>query len=142
MTNSEGSREVGRSILALFGGFVLVVALSLLTDTILHVTGVYPPLGQPTSDGLLVISTIYRTIYGIAGSYLTARLAPYSPMGHAMVGGAIGLVLATVGAIATWSHPEKFGAHWYPVVLVVLALPTSWAGGRIRTAQLDSGAVA
>ena len=130
-------RRIGRSILALFAGFVLVVALSILTDVLLHKMGVYPPLGQPSSDGLLLIATIYRTIYGIAGSYVTARLAPRAPMGHALLGGAIGLVLALAGAVATWGHPEKFGAHWYPVALVVLALPTAWAGGRIRIAQLD-----
>lgn len=138
MTEPQSGRNVGRSILALLAGFVLVVVLSILTDVLLHAAGVYPPLGQPTSDRLLLIATIYRTIYGIAGSYLTARLAPHSPMGHAMVGGAIGLVLALAGAIATWSHPEKFGAHWYPLALVVLALPTAWVGGRIRTAQMES----
>ena len=139
MTESAASRHLGRSILALLAGFVLVVVLSILTDVILHAAGVYPPLGQPTPDGLLLIATIYRTIFGIAGSYLTARLAPYGPMGHAMLGGAIGLVLATIGAAVSWSHPEKFGAHWYPVALVVLALPTAWAGGKIRLAQLNRG---
>ena len=53
-------------------------------------------------------------------------------MAHALTGGTIGLVLATIGAAATWSHPEKFGAHWYPVALVLLAIPTAWAGGKIR----------
>ena len=138
MTEPQAGRNFGRSILALLAGFVLVVVLSILTDAVLHASGVYPPLGQPTSDGLLAAATVYRTIYGIAGSYLTARLAPYSPMGHAMLGGAIGLVLATIGAVATWSHPEKFGAHWYPVALVILALPTAWVGGKIRTAQTGS----
>ena len=132
------SRHMWRSFLALFAGFVLVVVLSILTDAILHATGVYPPLGQPASDGLLAMATVYRTIYGIAGSYLTARLAPYAPMGHAILGGAIGFVLSLAGAIATWAHPEKFGAHWYPVALVLLALPTAWAGGKIRTAQLHN----
>ena len=115
MTESRQRRSVGRSFLALLAGFVLVVVLSILTDVILHITGVY----------------------GIAGSYVTARLAPYAPMGHALTGGAIGLVLALVGAVATWGHPEKFGAHWYPVALVILALPTAWVGGKIRVRQLE-----
>lgn len=137
MAEPQPARRIGRSILALLAGFVLVVVLSILTDVILHAAGVYPPLGQPAPDGLLALATVYRTIYGIGGSYLTARLAPYAPMGHAMLGGAIGLVLAVSGAVATWGHPEKFGAHWYPVALLVLALPTAWVGGKIRTAQLE-----
>ena len=140
MSESQARGSLGRSILALFAGFVLVVVLSIVTDVILHAAGVYPPLGQPAPDGILIVATGYRTIFGIAGSYLTARLAPHSPMGHALVGGAIGLVLSLGGALASWSHPEKFGAHWYPVALVVLALPTAWAGGRIRTAQLGRSA--
>jgi hypothetical protein len=140
MTEPKGGRNIGRSILALLAGFVLVVVLSILTDVILRAAGVYPPLGQPPPDRLLLIATIYRTVYGIAGSYLTARLAPCSPMGHALAGGAIGLLLSVIGLAAAWGHPEKFGALWYPVALVVLALPTAWAGGRIRTAQMGTTA--
>jgi hypothetical protein len=136
MSERQTGRHIGRSILALLAGFVIVVALSILTDVILHITGVYPPLGQPAPDALLGLATVYRTVFGFAGSYLTARLAPYAPMGHALIGGAIGLALALAGAVATWSHPEKFGAHWYPVALVVLALPTAWVGGKIRVWQL------
>ena len=137
MTEDQPQHHIGRSILALLAGFVLVVVLSILTDVILHAAHVYPPLGQPSPDGLLLLATIYRTVYGVAGSYLTAKLAPFAPLGHAMIGGAIGLVLAIIGAVATWSHPEKFGAHWYPVALVVLALPTAWVGGKIRARQLS-----
>lgn len=137
MIQTESSRSIGRSILALLAGFVLVVVLSLIIDVVLHAAGVFPPLGRPASDGPLLLATIYRTIYGIAGSYLTARLAPRAPMAHALIGGAIGLVLSIAGAVATWNRPETFGAHWYPVALVILAMPTAWAGGKIRIAQLN-----
>jgi len=40
------------------------------------------------------------------------------------------------------SHPERFGAIWYPIALVILALPTAWAGGKIRTAQLAGSTAA
>jgi hypothetical protein len=136
MTETQFPPNIGRSILALLAGFVLVFVLTVLTDVILHVTHVYPPLGQPAPDRLLVLATIYRTVFGVAGSYLTARLAPYAPMGHALFGGAIGLVVSIAGVVVSWSHPEKFGPHWYPLALVVLALPTAWAGGKIRTSQI------
>lgn len=134
--------RIGRSLLALFAGFVLVLVLTLLTDTALRSAGVFPPLNQPMANRLLVIATIYRTVYGIAASYLTARLAPYAPMTHALVGGAIGFILSVAGAVVAVSHPEKFGAIWYPSALVVLALPTAWAGAKICTAQFGGSATA
>lgn len=79
----------------------MVVALTLVTDAWLHKRGVFPPLGEYTPDKPLVLATAYRVIFGIVGSYLTARLAPYRPMKHALIGGAIGMVLGVVGAIAT-----------------------------------------
>ena len=127
----EPPRRIGRSILALLAGFVLVVILSILTDAAMRAAGLLPPAGQPATDGPLVLATIYRTIFGVAGSYLTARLAPRAPMGHALIGGAIGLVLSIAGAAMAWGHPEKFGPSWYPLALVILAMPTAWMGGRI-----------
>jgi hypothetical protein len=138
MNEKPSQRRVGRSILALVAGFVLVLVLTVVTDVILHVTRVYPPVGQPMSNGLLLLATVYRTVYGVAGSYITARLAPYAPMQHALLGGLIGLVLSIVGLVTTWNRPDVFGAHWYPIALVILALPTAWVGGKIRMMQLGA----
>jgi hypothetical protein len=79
MTDSQTPRWLGRSVLALFAGFVQVVVLSILTDVALHVTGIFPPLGQPMASGLLLIATAYRTVFSIAGSYTTARLGRGGP---------------------------------------------------------------
>jgi len=136
MGEPEQKRRVGRSILAVLAGFIVVVIITLATDEVLHLAGVYPPWGQPVPDGPLLLATAYRTIFGILGSYITARLAPYRPMLHALVGGAIGMALATAGAAATWNAGPAFGAHWYPVALVLTALPTAWAGGRLRELQI------
>lgn len=132
----RSSRRMGRSVLALLAGFVLVVVLSIVTDAALHAAGVYPALGQPMSARLLLLATVYRTLYGIAGSYTTARLAPHYPMEHALLGGMIGFLLSIGGAVATWNRPDVFGAHWYPIALIVLALPTAWLGGAIRGMQI------
>ena len=127
----EGPRRLGRSILALFAGFVVVVLLSLGTDLLLHALKVYPPWVKPMSDGMFGLATLYRTVYAVVGSYVTARVAPYRPMLHAMIGGVIGLVLSTVGAVTTWHKGPEFGPHWYPVALIVTALPTAWLGGAL-----------
>ncbi len=48
----------------------------------------------------------------------------------------MGLAVSIVGAVATWNRGPAFGPHWYPLALVVLAIPQAWAGGRLRELQL------
>jgi hypothetical protein len=127
-------RRIGRSIGALFAGFVVNVFLSLGTDIVLHVVGLFPALGQPMASGLLLIATAYRTVYGVFTSYLTARLAPDRPMGHVLVGGVVGVVLNIVAVVTTWN--SGLGPHWYPLALLVLTMPTAWLGGKLRLMQL------
>lgn len=130
----ETSRQFGRSIAALLVGFIAGAVLSLGTDFLLNKIGLFPALGQPMSSDLLFIATIYRTIYSVLSCYIIARLAPNRPMGHALVGGAIGLVLSAVGVVVTWNR--NLGPHWYPLALVVLAMPAAWIGGKLRANRL------
>ena len=83
-------------------------------------------------DRPLLLATVYRTVYGVLGSYIIARLAPDRPMQHALVGGFLGLVVSIVGAAVTWNKGPAFGPHWYPLALIVLAMPRAWAGGRLH----------
>ena len=99
----------------------------------LHQLGVYPPLEQRISDRLAALATAYRTIYAIFGGYIRARLAPEGPMGHALLGAAIGIIIGTSGAIATWN--KDLGPHWYSLVLVIEGIPCAWIGARIWVAQ-------
>jgi hypothetical protein len=131
-------RRIGRSIAAVLAGMFAGIILSLATDELLHLARVFPPWGASMVgfDGPLLLATIYRTIYSIASSYITARLSSNRPMLHALVGGVVGLVASIFGAVATWNKGPAFGPHWYPLALVVLALPSAWAGGKLRVAQL------
>ena len=137
MNEKQPARSIGRSIGALFAGFVVVLVLSLGTDLALHAAGIFPPLGQIMSNPLFLLATVYRTVYAVLGSYITARLAPDRPMGHALLGGGIGLVLAIVGAVVTWN--KDLGPHWYPLALIVTALPCAWVGGKLRLMQMRAG---
>jgi hypothetical protein len=121
---------------------VVAIFLTLATDELLHRIGVFPPWGASMVgfDGALLLATTYRTVYGVLGSYLTAWLAPSRPMGHALLGGAIGLAVSILGAAVTWNKGPAFGPHWYPLALVVLALPTAGVGGLLRVKQLSAGA--
>jgi len=83
-----------------------------------------------------LLATVYRTVYGVAASYLAAWLAPGRPMLHAMNLGILGLLVSVAGAAASWNKGPAFGPHWYPLALIVLVLPTAWAGGKLRLMQL------
>lgn len=131
-------RSVGRSVGAVLAGIVAVIVLSIGTDMVLHAVGIFPPLGQPAGEALLLLATAYRTVYGVAGGYITARLAPDRPMQHTLALGAVGVALATLGAVVTWNRGPAFGPHWYPLALIALAMPQCWAGGRFRVMQLRS----
>ncbi len=132
----NASRRLGRSALALLAGFVAVVVLSLVTDSALRALKIFPPLSETMSDSRFLLATLYRTLYAVLGSYVTARLAPRRSMLHAMAGGLVGLVLSIVGAVVTWNRTE-LGPHWYPLALVVTALPCAWLGGMIREKQVS-----
>lgn len=130
------NKKTLKSIGAVLAGMLAGIILSLGTDELLHLAGVFPAWGQPVGDKPLLLATAYRTIYGIAGSYIAARLAPDRPMRHAMAGGVVGLVLSTVGAVVTWNQGPAFGPHWYPIALIVLALPCAWLGGVLHRRSL------
>lgn len=129
-TKARRHRRLGRSVAAVVVGFVAVAALSLGTDQILHVLNVYPPWGQPMHEpGLNFLALAYRSFYTVGGMYLTARLAPHSPLRHAVIGGMVGTIIATAGAVA--SIPMNLGPAWYPIALAATALPLSWLGGAL-----------
>jgi hypothetical protein len=110
-------------------GFFTVVVLSLGTDQALHVLNVYPPWGQPMYDpGLNLLALTYRSIYAVVGSYIAARFAPHSPMRHALVLGAVGLVLSMIGVVVAITV-GNMGPLWYPTGLVLTAMPCAWLGG-------------
>src|SRR5437867_4264462 len=121
-----------KSIWAVVAGVLVIIVVTTLVDIVLHVGGVFPPIDQPINDSLALLATSYRIVISVAGAWLTARLAPAKPMKHAMILGYVGVVLGLVGVVATWN--KGLGPRWYPIALVVLAIPQCWAGGKIYEA--------
>lgn len=118
-----------KSIGAVLAGAIVGIALSLATDAAMHALHIFPPLGTPMTDSrLLALATLYRTLYGVIGAYVTAWLAPSRPMLHAFILGILGEVASIAGVVATWNDTDKYGPHWYPIALVVLALPPALFG--------------
>jgi hypothetical protein len=123
----------GRSIWAVVAGVLVIIVVTTLVDIVLHAAGVFPSMDQPINDALALLATSYRIVISVGGAWLTARLAPEKPMKHAMILGYVGVVLGLVGVVATWNL--GLGSRWYPIALVVLAIPQCWAGGRIYEMQ-------
>jgi len=142
MSDTRTPRRLGRSIGAVLAGIIIGVILTIATDVVLHVIGVFPPIGQPVPDAPLILATGYRILYSILGSYIIARLAPDREMQHALAGGVLGVIVSTVGAVVTWNRGPAFGPHWYPLALIVTALPCAWLGGKLRVVQLGARAAA
>ena len=130
---TKPQRNILRSVGAVVAGLLVVIIITTATDALLHATGIFPPWGQPMSDSLFLLAFAYRIVYGIVGGYITARLAPDKPVMHAVVLGAIGFVLSLAGAAATWNRGPEFGPKWYPLALIVIAIPTAWLGGKLKS---------
>jgi hypothetical protein len=119
--------SVLRSILAVLAGMVFIVAVSTGTDLVLCKT-IMPEMASthaPAQD--LALALAYRTLYGVIGGWITARLAPGRPITHAVVLGVIGTIASIAGLVVEWSA----GQQWYPIALVVLSLPECWLGGKL-----------
>jgi len=130
--NSVSPPRMSRSAGAIVLAMAAVVVLSLATDQLFHVLEVYPEWGQPMHEpGLNLLALSYRIVFGVLGGYVAARFAPRNPMRHALIVGFIGLVLSAAGAWA--AIPMNLGPAWYPIALVITALPCAWLGGVLST---------
>lgn len=128
MSETQSVPRLLRRIGAVLAGLLAIVILSTATDVALHATGVFPPWSERMSDALFLLALAYRIVYGVAGCYVTARLAPDRPMQHALALGAVGVVLSTAGAVAMWDA----GPAWYSLAVIAIAMPCAWAGGKLR----------
>ncbi len=127
------NKSTWQSIRAVVAGVLAILNVTTLVGIVLHIAKVYPPAKEPLTDAL---ASSYRLIISIAGGYLTARLAPERPLRHAMILGYVGVVLGMVGLVATWNL--RLGPGWYPISLVVLAIPQCWAGGKLYELRLPA----
>jgi hypothetical protein len=124
--------KIVKGIGAILAGIVFIVVTHTATDFVLEKLGIFTPPDQGFHTTWMVVSaTIYRSIYTVAGGYVTATLAPNRPMLHVMILGIIGTAAGIVAAIVT--IPMHIAPTWYPIALAVLALPCVWLGGKLKT---------
>ncbi|MEO7508784.1 MAG: hypothetical protein ABIZ95_16185 [Pyrinomonadaceae bacterium] len=133
---ANGSPSILRSVIAVFVGLIFIVITHNAVDLVMHVTSVFPPVGQPMSDAMYAIPLSYRILLSISGCYLTALVATNRPMFHALILGFIGMVLSTIGVVATWNAGPAYDVKWYAIALAVTSVPCAWVGGFLRERQL------
>ena len=130
MSSSTTGGNIIRSIGAVLAGLVTIFATHIGTDQVMHELKIFPPLGEPMNDpSLNALALAYRCVFSVLGCYITARLAPRSPMAHALALGGIGVLLSGAGYFAT--KDMNLGPSWYPLSLVASSLPCAWLGGML-----------
>jgi hypothetical protein len=118
-----------KSTLAVLAGLVTVVVLSTATDAVLEAAGIFPPPAEGLFiTWMLLLAFGYRTLYNVIGGYITASIAPANPVRHAFILGCIGTLAGAIGVVVGWDLSD----HWYPIALMVEAIPTCWLGGRLK----------
>jgi hypothetical protein len=122
-----------KSIGAVFAGFIVIVLLSIITDFIVEKLGLFPDANHPElySQLMLVIALFYRLVYAVIGGYITAKLAPSSPMVHVAALGVVGTLAGILGSVANMDKTLP-GTEWYPVALIILSIPALWLGGHFK----------
>ncbi len=129
-TASDRLRSL-HSVAAILAGLLAIVVLSLGTDVVLHALSIYPPWGQPMHEtSLNVLALSYRCVYGMIGGYVAASLAPHNPMRHALILGAIGMILGALGGIS--ATIANLGPIWFSIALVLTTVPCVWVGARLQ----------
>lgn len=123
-----------KGIGAILAGFLVVVVLSTATDAILEALNIFP---SPTSGvpfdvtWMIILALVYRTIYTILGGYVVAFIAPQPKMKYVIALAIIGTLAGVAGVVGTWG--KGFGPAYYPILLAVLAFPSVYLGGMLKT---------
>ena len=123
------TRNILRSVGAVLAGLIFIGVTHTATDAILENIGVLPKGNLHVGTGLILVVIGYRAVLSLIGCFITAWLAPRSPMKHALALGIIGVLLSAAGAIATANM--NLGPSWYAWTLVAIALPIAWLGGKL-----------
>lgn len=117
---------------AVAAGFVAIVLGSFIVDEVLHLLGVYPPWSEPLYDTkLLVLATAYRAVITLGGGWLTARLAPRTPMRYVRILAGLGLLGGIAGIAGAATHQPSLGPLWYPIAVAVTGPPAALWGGSL-----------
>lgn len=124
-------------------GLVAVLLLVGVTDAML--AEIFPAQFR-NADGthafpgasLVAFIMVYSFVYAVVGGYLTAMIAPKSPLAHAVALGALLVIISVIFAIMNpYQHP-----WWYLLACTVLIALGCIVGGSLKTQRARAAAAA
>ena len=129
-----------RSIWAVVAGFLFIFVISTGTSLLVHLLApnIFMANGGTNNVVILCLTTLYTGVFAVVGCYLAARMAPSHPMRHALILGALGLILN----LSFYSRMSAMAPSWYTILNLLLVMPYAWLGGRLRENEVGIGTTA
>jgi len=128
-----------RSVAALAAGLLFMLA-TVAVGRIVG-TAALVPAGGAMGGSLLLdfgLSAVATAIGGFLGGWLTARMAPARPFGHAV---GLALAVAALAMASASGAPSQAGLPppplWYGVATTLIGIVTVLAGGGLRSAAAE-----
>ncbi len=121
-----------KSIRAVLAGYALVAALVIVATLVASKV-----LPEPTTT-YLVLNLSYSLVFAVIGGYVTARIAPHSPLIHAGALAAIFLFVSFAASLlSAAAETAAFIAQpsWYPFVVALLGAGGVVVGGFVYQQQ-------
>ncbi len=125
--NKNISKSIGVIILA----FIVNALLSMLTDFLLEAIGVLPNPEKGLFETRAILFVLfYRAVYTVLTGFIVSRLAPDRPTLHAIILGAIGIII-TLLAISNPEIAQK-SKLWFGYALAAITIPCLLVGVKIQ----------
>jgi len=121
-------------VLGVAAGFAAASMLILLGDLALRemVPDQFDAQGRTGSAGVLLCILLYMAIFAAVGGYVAARIADQQPVAHALATGVVLLVMSALLTVTAWHTAPG----WYHAAALLLIVPATYVGGKIRAMQL------
>jgi hypothetical protein len=129
-----------RSVLSVLAGIVVLTVTSFAIEAVADplLTRMFP---QALPDHAAITHNLpasvfmffYTSLCVVAGGYVAGYLARHHPAMHALVMGAVQMLL-TIWAMISLPDVAPL-RNW--IVAILLAIPTAWLGGFLRAKQLE-----
>ena len=123
---------MGRSILAVAGGYFSAVALVMIINGAASLIAPdafsEPGSGEMASDGVSAAILAISLIAGIAGGAMTGVISKGPGVRNAIALGIFMTVMGVITLIYTW----EMTPIWYNTGLVLIALPSAYGGGKLH----------
>lgn len=120
---------MARSVLAIFAGSLLTMALLALSKII----AVQLLVGTPRLAALLTLSVMVAVL----GGYVTGAIAGRLPVLHALVPAGLLFFLGLPAFSQVANHPQAAAQpRWYTITLLLMTLLGVYAGGLLRLLSL------